>query len=151
MRTFAALAASMFLGCGGSDPAPTTTDAGAEVATDTPPRLPKVTATVRYSGSKKGPLAVGVFTENPPKTKPPISFDTTNTPTFPYVAELRDLEPGKYWVVAVLDMPPVTPGAVVPGVEDLQASSAQIEVVAGKDVTAEVLLIDKGPVDAGAD
>ncbi|MBK7395102.1 MAG: hypothetical protein IPJ34_02060 [Myxococcales bacterium] len=151
MKIFAALAASMILGCGGSDPAPAAIDAGAEVATDTAPTFPKVIATVRYTGSKKGPLAVGVFTENPPKTKPPISFDTTNTPTFPYVAELRDIEPGKYWVVAVLDMPPVTPGAVVPGVEDLQASSVQIEVVAGKDVTTEVLLTDKGPADAGAD
>ncbi len=137
---------------GGAIPLPGYHDGGGgtEAATDTATKLPKVTATQRYTG-KKGPLAVGVFTENPPKSKPPISFDTTNTPTFPYVAELRDIEPGKYWVVAVLDMPPVTPGAVVPGVEDLQASSVEIEVVAGKDVTTEVLLTDKGPADAGAD
>ncbi len=142
--------AALFLaGCGDSSAVSTPTDAGVDAA-DVAARLPKVTVTVTYTGAKKGPLAVGLFTENPPKTKPPVTFDTTNTPTFPYVAELRDVEPGKYWAVAVLDQAPLTPGAVKPGDEDLQGTSVELDVVSGKDVTATVVLSDK-PTDGGTD
>lgn len=129
-------------GCGASEPA-TSTDAATDGAGDAAPRLSSVVATIRYAGTQRAPLAVGLFTENPPKTKPPVSFDTTNTPTFPYVAQLRDVEPGRYWVVAVLDLPPVSPGAVTPGAEDLQAISIQIDVERGKDGAVEVTLTDK--------
>lgn len=134
--------AVLVLGCGASDPA-TSTDAATDAAADAAPRLATVVATVRYGGTQRAPLAVGLFTENPPKTKPPVSFDTTNTPTFPYVAQLRDVEPGRYWVVAVLDLPPTSPGAVTPGAEDLQAISVPIEVERGKDGAVEVTLTDK--------
>ena len=141
--------AVVLVGCGDSSPVSTVTDAAADTS-DAAARLPKVTVTVTYTGAKKGPLAVGLFTENPPKSKPPVKFDTTNTATFPYVAELRDVEPGKYWAVAVLDLPPLAPGAVKPGDEDLQGTSVELDVVAGKDLTTAIVLQDK-PADAGSD
>ncbi len=136
-------------------------DGGADVAEvavtkdasgDTSPlALGKITATVNFAGTQKGPLSVGVFSENPPKTRPPVSFDTATTPSFPYTATLRDIEPGHYWVVAVIDLPPLSPGALRPGPEDLLGASMPIDIVGNDTLTTEVVIPDASGADAGHD
>lgn len=143
------LAAALLVGCGGSDDVPTTSDGG---VTDTTAKatVGSVAVKVLYAGSKKGQLAVGAFTEAEPKTRPPVSFDTSKTPSFPYSSTLTDLEPGRYWIYAILDLEPFNGTAGRPSAEDLQGHSAAIDVVAGETKSVEVT-IDDGPADAGAD
>jgi hypothetical protein len=140
-------------GGGGSDPdrQPTprsTADASTSSINPASPKLVKVRATVRYDGGRQGPLAVGLFTENPPKTRPPVAFDTTTKPTYPYTAELRGIEPGHYWAFAVIDLPPVVAGAVVPGPEDLVTGSEGIDI-GTSDAEVEIVVSDLA--DAGSD
>jgi len=154
MKTAWMLAALVLTGCSSSDEAPatTTTDTGVTdtSASGSPVTVGKIAVKVSYSGAQKGSLAIGAFTEPEPKTRPPVSFDTSKTPTFPYSATLSDLEPGKYWIVAVIDLPPVSGAAVKPGPEDLQVTSMQVVVVAGETQSVEVTIPD-APPDAGAD
>lgn len=123
-------------------------DASTSSTSPTSPKLVTVRATVRYEGGRQGPLAVGLFTENPPKTRPPVAFDTTNKPTYPYQAELRGIEPGHYWAFAVIDLPPVVAGAVVPGPEDLVTGSDAIDIGTSD---AEVEIVVRDLADAGSD
>jgi len=125
---------------------PTSPEAGSPGAV----KVGSVRATIRYSGTVQGQLSVGAFRENPPKTKPPVAFDTSKTPSFPYEASLRGIEPGTYWIIAVLDLPPLSPGNVVPGPEDLLGTSEPIQVTGNDALQVEVTIAD--PIaDAGAD
>ena len=114
------------------------------------PKLAEITATIRYGGKRSGQLAVAVFTENPPKSRPPVAFDTSEHPSFPVTSMLRDLDPGHYWVIAVLDLPPFTPGAVKPGPEDRVVTSDAIDLASGEDRAVELVIVD-ADADAGAD
>lgn len=151
--------ASLALGCGSSGSSEPAAGRDASVGDDRSSpeagspsvvKLGSVRATVKYLGSETGQLSVGVFRENPPKTKPPVAFDTSKTPTFPYSASLRGIEAGRYWVVAVLDLPPLTPGNVVPGPEDLVGTSEGFDIVGEGSVEVDLSILD--PVrDAGVD
>lgn len=139
--------------CSSSDdpkPVPTSNSApatpSAEAGAKAPVAVGKVIARITYGGVADGPLSVGVFSENPPMTKPPVAFATSKAPVFPYEAELRGVEPGKYWVIAVLDRPPVSSGTLRPGPEDVQRASAQFEMTADGTVEVDV---DLGGADAG--
>lgn len=143
------LAAALLLGCGGDDAAPTSpTDSGA-VSRDTSGSVGTISVKVRYTGARKGPLTIGAFPA-PVPASPPVSFDTSKAPTYPYDAELRDMEPGTYWVVALIDVEPLGGSALRPGPEDLQTTSAAVEVKAGEKNTVELTLTD-APSDAGTD
>ncbi len=145
----ACVASAPLAACGGASdpPAPSPTSdppvsgAATRDAGKAASKLVTVRATVRYAGSARAPLSVGLFTENPPKTRPPVAFDTSTRPTFPFSAELRDVEPGTYWVIAVLDLPPTSAGAVVLGAEDIQASSEPV-VLGSTDGQVDVVLKD---------
>jgi hypothetical protein len=148
------VAASALAACSSSDevePVPTSNSAPTAPASDAggkaPVRVGKVLARVQYAGAAEGSLSVGVFAENPPMTKPPVAFATTKAPVFPFDAELRGVEPGKYWVIAVLDRPPLSSGTLRPGPEDVQGASAQFEVLGDDTVEVDV---DLGGADAGA-
>lgn len=146
------LAAALLVGCGGNDDAPITSDAAVtDTATkETTINVGSVAVKVIYTGSQRGQIAVGAFTEAEPKTRPPASFDTSKTPSFPYSTTLTDLEPGRYWIYAILDLEPFNGTAVKPSAEDLQGHSAAIDVVAGETKTVEVTIAEP-PADAGAD
>ncbi len=94
--------------------------------------------TVTRGPGDVAPLTIGAFTENPPKSRPPSVFDTSKAPAYPYAGSLKGLEPGRYWIVAVLDLPPVTLGALKPGPEDILVTSDAIDVVG--DDTHDVTL-----------
>lgn len=107
---------------------------------------------VTYAGTAKGQIALGAFLEPEPKTRPPVAFDTSKTPTFPYAAELRGLEPGTYWIVAVLDREPYSSGAITTGAEDLSVVSDPV-IVRGSgelDVALSLPLREEHAHDAGA-
>lgn len=137
MRTLALALALTLIGCGSSDePAQTTpADTGAT-------QFASIKVKVRYAGMKKGQLAVAAFVENPPKSKPPVSFDTAENPTFPRDLELRGLEPGTYWVAAVLDAEPYGTGGTKPGPEDIQVMSEAITITGTETKSVEVTLTD---------
>jgi hypothetical protein len=105
------------------------------------PTSASIRAKINYAGGKQAPLAVGVFADNPP-TSAPVSFDTTRTPAFPYTAELTAIEPGTWYVIAVLDMPPGGGATLKPGPEDLQVASQKITVAAGDMRDVELTLVD---------
>lgn len=130
-----------------NDSSPTTpaADAGARA----PAALGTIRARVDYKGTVDGPLSVAVFTENPPKTRPPVAFSTSKTPAFPYDAEFTGIEPGTYWVFSVLDRPPVSSGTLRPSPEDVVGVSAQIELGAGKTESVTVELGASGEPGAG--
>lgn len=133
------------LGCsseGGEAPAVTDTGAAVTDTASTTATLGKIKVTVRYAGARRGQLAIGAFTEAEPKTQPPVTFDTTKSPVFPYQGELRALEPGTYWVIALLDVEPYSGASVRPGVEDLSATSAAVELKAGDERTVELTIAD---------
>lgn len=113
------------------------------------PVLATIKARVRHQGPADGALSVGVFSENPPRSKPPVAFATSKAPTFPFDAELRGIEPGRYWVIAVLDRAPTSSGALRPGPEDVLAASDAIDVTAGASLEVEVDLGGGGDAGAG--
>jgi hypothetical protein len=132
---------------------PTTTPTG-DAGARAPAALGTIRARVHYTGTVDGPLSVAVFTENPPKTRPPVAFSTSKTPSFPFDTEFTGIEPGTYWVFSVLDRPPVSSGTLRPSAEDAVGSSVQIDLAAGgtADVTVELGAGgDVGARDAGAD
>lgn len=135
-------------GPAGADAAGTTADAGADAPAAT---FATIKARIHYGGSAKGNLAVAAFVENPPKTKPPVSFDTSSAPTFPYDAELTGLEPGTYWIVAMLDLEPFGTGATRPGPEDLTVTSEAITIIGTETKVVEITLPESPAGDAGTD
>ena len=139
---------SFAMGCGGTDDAAPTSTVDAATSSDTASPYGKVTVKVNYGGTRKGQIAIGVFTEAEPKSRPPVVFDTSKIPAFPYAATLPELEPGRYWIVAVVDFDPFSGAAVKPGPEDLQATSMPVDVVAGQTKSVELTVSD-APADAG--
>lgn len=126
-------------GCGSGDsstpdaaPALDAAAADAELGPDAAPRLlSDIEVTVEYEGNLAGDLVVGAFHANPPMG-PPLAFQSVTSPTFPVTTTLRDLDPGTYYVIAVLDLPPASPTA--PGPEDIQAASDPMEVDGAEDL-----------------
>lgn len=125
--------------CGGGDsPGPgTAADAAEEVADAAPLRLADINVTVHYTGKLEGTLIVGAFLEFPVMSGP-LAFVSIDTPTFPAVVRLRDLEPNTYYAVAVLDVEPASP--TVPGPEDLLVGSDALTTNGVDDVAVEVTI-----------
>ncbi|MBI2391846.1 MAG: hypothetical protein HYV09_19805 [Deltaproteobacteria bacterium] len=152
MKHVLSLALALHLVCGCSDDASPpggregTTDGASK---DTSASVGSIAVKVRYGGARKGPLTIGAFTAPVPEG-PPVSFDTSKSPTFPYEATLLDLDPGRYWIVAVVDVEPLSGTAVKPGPEDLLAVSTAVDVVAGGTKSIEIEITDT-LADAGPD
>lgn len=147
MSVLRLMVAALAIGCGSESETVTSIDSGPDTGAvkDTataPLALGKILVKVTYSGTRKGSLAIGAFTEPEPKSKPPVAFDTSKAPAFPYPGELRGLEPGKYWVVALLDLEPVSGAAVKPGPEDVQAISMPVEIKGSDEQSVEITLAD---------
>lgn len=98
-----------------------------------------IRGTVAYSGTETGSLAVGVYTACPP-AGPPVNLNTRRIaePTFPQAFELTSVDPGSYYIVAVLDVGSNNP--TIPGPEDLQACSPQVTVTAEAGASTEITL-----------
>lgn len=127
----------------GAAGSPGGTSAGGLAAPDAAPRGPStVKATVRYPGSRLGPLGVGAFASSPPMG-PPLAYGRVSTPTFPATVTLEGLAPGaSVYVIATLDVLPASPS--VPGPEDPTAISARIQVpAAGGELAVDVELTDR--------
>lgn len=126
-------------GCSSSEE-PAAADAAVDAAAsaDASIALADIEVTVDYPGTKQGALVVGAFTSVPPMG-PPKAFQTVAMPTFPAHVQLRDLEPGTVYVIAVLDMAPSSP--TMPGAEDLQSASDPV-MVNGTDVNVAMTLAD---------
>ncbi|MCC6215239.1 MAG: hypothetical protein IT376_10240 [Polyangiaceae bacterium] len=98
-----------------------------------------VHGTVAYAGAETGALVVGVYTACPP-AGPPVNLNMKryDTPAFPQAYELTNVDPGSYYIVAVLDVGSNNP--TMPGPEDLQACSGQVTVSASAGATADITL-----------
>ena len=88
-------------------------------------RLSDVIVSVTYEGDLEGALVVGAFTSDPP-TSAPLAFQQRSAPEFPESVRLRGLEPGTYYVTAVLDLTPASP--TLPGPEDATVTSDPLVV-----------------------
>lgn len=122
------------------DAAPAVVDAAAAtVDAPVPSALANVDVSVAYAGVKQGSLIVAAFRNFPP-AGPPTAFQSVATPVFPATVQLRDLEAGTYYVVAILDVAPASP--TNPGPEDLQAVSAPV-TLAGTSQAASLTLVDR--------
>jgi len=124
-------------GCGS---AAVVSDAGLDAPRVDAPAAPLVdiVATVNApSPSFTGRVLIGVFRANPP-TMPPVASVRMSDPTFPFEATLRDVEPGTYHVLGVLDYDPPSP--TIPGPEDTTASVGPIDVDGSMDIAVSLTL-----------
>lgn len=80
--------------------------------------LGDVEVTVIYDGAAMGTLNVVAITSFPP-VGPPLAVASEMDPAYPWVGTLMGLEPGEYYIAAVLDVGNDNP--TLPGPEDLQA------------------------------
>jgi hypothetical protein len=113
-------------GCGGADP------------NDVPGGT--IRGTITYSGSKKGPLTVGIVTKWPPMGAP-LAFTRKGTPTFPAEYEITGVADGTYTIFAVLDNNSDNPQS--PGPDDpVAVAPTQITVSAAKGAHMDIALVD---------
>ncbi len=85
------------------------------VATASMTVRPALKVRVTYSGKKAGILGVALLTTEPP-SGPPALTRRIEGPTFPSVVSFENVEPGRYYARAVVDVDPPSAGA--PGPED---------------------------------
>jgi hypothetical protein len=103
--------------------------------------LGDIDVTVQYAGAQTGTLSIAAFKQFPP-AGPPLAFSQDKMPKFPAMATLKGLEPGDYYVVAILDIGNNNPQ--MPGPEDLQTVTMPAVTVKGNDMPAVTLtLMDK--------
>ena len=101
----------------------------------------KIEITVDYAGTKTGTLSVAAVTSFPPMG-PPVASQSNKTPTFPAKLELIGLDPGTYYVAAVLDIGSDNPQ--MPGPDDLVTVTMPPVMVKGNDAPMITLtLMDK--------
>jgi hypothetical protein len=101
----------------------------------------KISGNVLYAGTKTGELKFALYDQMPGPTTPPkyFMFPSTMNPTFPHPYTLDAIEPGAYYVVCILDVPPANPA--IPGAEDLVGTSmAKVTVTAGGNAMTDVTL-----------
>lgn len=125
--------------CEGEGPSPV--DAGGPDPDSGPPlALGDIEVTVEADVERfAGRLSVGAFLSETP-TSPPLAQAREMAPTFPLEVTLRGLEPGRYWVIAVLDADPPSP--TLPGPEDRSVTSMAVDV-RGDDHPALSLRFDR--------
>lgn len=85
-----------------------------------------VEVSVELPEPRDTPLNVGAFRTYPPEGPPLANARREQADTL-NVVTLRDLEPGRYVAVAILDYPPASP--TLPGSEDTVTSSESFEVI----------------------
>jgi hypothetical protein len=118
-----------------------TTTAGTGGAGGAAPKTGKIEITVAYAGAQTGTLSVAAVTSFPP-TGAPVAYQSNKTPTFPAQIELIGLDPGTYYLAAVLDIGNNNPQA--PGAEDLVAVTMPPVTVLGNDAPmVSLTLMDK--------
>jgi len=93
-----------------------------------PIELFDVEVSVTLPEASEAPLNVGAFRTFPPEG-PPLANARLEQPDMLNTLTLRDLEPGRYIAVAILDYPPTSP--TLPGTEDTVTASEPFEVVNG--------------------
>lgn len=116
--------------------AATSGDAGRDAAAT----RASVVGEVRYVGDADGSLLVGAWPWDPAAPSmpagPPSELVVINEPTFPVQFELDRLRPGSYFVGAVLDVGRDDP--TLPGDEDLQVYTGQVDLEAGEVHTLDL-------------
>lgn len=65
----------------------------------------QLSGVVRYPGTRPGALQVSAFDSFPPRGAP-IATVRFESPTYPQAYEFRDLAPGRYFVLAIVDQDP---------------------------------------------
>lgn len=96
---------------------------------------------VTYAGAQVGTLSLAAVTSFPPMG-PPLASVTDAAPVFPFTGTLKGLEPGDYYVAAVLDIGNDNPQQ--PGPEDLVAFTPTPTTIVGGDTPMVALtLMDK--------
>lgn len=65
--------------------------------------IPAIRGEVRYQGSQRAPLKVAVFTSFPPRGAP-VAHQQFTAPEFPQPFSVTGLQPGRYFVLALLDV-----------------------------------------------
>jgi hypothetical protein len=130
-------------GCGGSasEPQPETPDA--RVLEDV--ELFDVRVSFDYVGTQVGSFGIGAFQNDPPDGAP-LAYKRLPDATFPGTAELRMLEPGSFYVFAVLDIGPTD--LTIPGDEDLIVASPLLTLV-DQDLDVELVLTDEMDATGG--
>lgn len=98
-----------------------------------------ITASV---ASFDGRVLVGAFRQSPP-TMPPVAVQRLDMPSFPTRTTLRDLEPGTYYVTAVLDFAPPSP--TIPGPEDTTSTSDPVVITGDETAAVEIELALSAP------
>jgi hypothetical protein len=95
---------------------------------------------VQYAGIKTGTLSIAAFKQFPPMG-PPLAFVQDAMPMFPVKKTLIGLEPGDYYITAILDIGNNNPQ--MPGPEDLQALTMPPVKVMGMTPPVTLTLVDK--------
>lgn len=103
-----------------------------------PPPLFDVHVHYDYQGKMVGKFGVGAFKQNPPISAP-LAYVRIGTTTFPGDTTLRGVEPGSFYVFAVLDLPPDDP--TIPGTTDLKVASDLLTLV-DRDLDVSLVLTD---------
>ena len=138
------LASVALAACGGGS-------SGADAGRDTSMRtdaasVPLVDIAVSITSSVPsfdGRVLVGAFRMDPP-TMPPVASTRLGggTPpmavTFPTTTTLRNVEPGTYWVLGVLDFDPPSP--TLPGPEDTTGTVGPITIDGSANVSVDLVL-----------
>lgn len=102
--------------------------------------LADIEVTINYEGDAVGPLVVAALTEFPPMG-PPVASVREDNPTFPWTGTLSNLEPGEYFVLALIDVGDDSP--IGPGPEDPQGMPEMSVMVDGEGpFTTELTLAD---------
>jgi hypothetical protein len=131
------------LGCGSnSTSTPDAPKIDATPMVDAKVAMPATTGTidvnVTYAGAKKGEL-IAVALKTFPPTTPPNGIGRTAMPVFPQKVTIKDLDPGMYTVLAVIDVLPASP--TMPGPEDVSSPPKMaVQVVAGQATTIDIVI-----------
>jgi hypothetical protein len=133
------------LGCGSSStaiPDASKVDAMPMPMPDAQVAMPAATGTidvnVTYAGTKKGEL-IAVALKTFPPTTPPNGIGRTAIPIFPQKVTIKDLDPGMYTVLAVIDVLPASPTR--PGTEDASSPPKMaVQVVAGQATKIDIVI-----------
>jgi hypothetical protein len=96
---------------------------------------------VEYAGVNTGTLSIAAFKQFPPMG-PPLAFVQDKMPMFPVTKKLIGLEPGDYFITAILDIGNNNPQ--MPGPEDLQAlTMPPVKVMGMNPPPVTLTLMDK--------
>ena len=141
-------------GCSDDDKTTPTADAGSDSAADSQDTTPgKVEGNATYNGTKKGPLHVVLFANNPPDGEPGGAADN-QTATWPGTNKftVSNVDPGSYWVFSYIAVG--TDHVEGPEEGDPTGEPTQVTVTAGGSTSVDLTLTDEvsdGGTDAPTD